>query len=79
MTVTEGGYFINPSTGAFDPEIPAIAADVAQPDAPKTVFGLILAGLRARRAAGLAPFTVLSCDNVPHNGVVREKRRRRPR
>jgi mannitol 2-dehydrogenase len=70
MTVTEGGYFINPSTGAFDPETPAIAADVAQPDAPRTVFGLILAGLRARRAAGLAPFTVLSCDNVPHNGVV---------
>ena len=37
---------------------------------PKTVFGLILAALRARRAAGVAPFTVLSCDNVPHNGVV---------
>ncbi len=70
LTVTEGGYFINPSTGAFDPTIPAIAADVAHPGAPKTVFGLILAGLRARRAAGLQPFTVLSCDNVPHNGVV---------
>ena len=34
------------------------------------MFGLILAGLRARRAAGLEPFTVMSCDNVPHNGVV---------
>ena len=54
MTVTEGGYFINPATGAFDPENPAIAADAANPDAPKTVFGLILAGLRARRAAGVA-------------------------
>ena len=68
MTVTEGGYFVNPSTGEFDPEIPAIVADVANPDAPKTVFGLILAGLHARRAAGLAAFTVMSCDNVPHNG-----------
>jgi mannitol 2-dehydrogenase len=70
LTVTEGGYFIDPATGAFDQGHPAIAADAAQPDAPKTVFGLILAGLRARRAAGVAPFTVLSCDNVPHNGVV---------
>jgi mannitol 2-dehydrogenase len=70
LTVTEGGYFIDPATGAFDPAIPAIAADAANPDSPKTVFGLILAALRARRAAGVAPFTVLSCDNVPHNGVV---------
>lgn len=70
LTVTEGGYFINPATGSFDPENPAIAADAANPDAPRTVFGLILAGLRARRAAGIRPFTVLSCDNVPHNGTV---------
>jgi mannitol 2-dehydrogenase len=70
MTVTEGGYFIDPATGAFDPEAPGMVADAASPDAPATVFGLILAGLRARRAAGHPPFTVLSCDNVPHNGRV---------
>ncbi|MFT3975354.1 MAG: mannitol dehydrogenase family protein [Amaricoccus sp.] len=70
LTVTEGGYFVNPATGGFDPENPAIAADAANPDEPKTVFGLILAGLKARRAAGVPPFTVLSCDNVPHNGRV---------
>ncbi|MBB5223764.1 mannitol 2-dehydrogenase [Amaricoccus macauensis] len=70
LTVTEGGYFVNPATGKFDPENPAIAADAANPDDPKTVFGLILAGLKARRAAGVPPFTVLSCDNVPHNGRV---------
>jgi mannitol 2-dehydrogenase len=70
LTVTEGGYFIDPATGAFDPENAAIRADAAAPEAPATVFGLILAGLRARRAAGVAPFTVLSCDNVPHNGRV---------
>lgn len=70
LTVTEGGYFINPATGRFDPDNPAIQADTANPDDPKTVFGLILAGLRARRDAGTPPFTVLSCDNIPHNGVV---------
>ena len=70
LTVTEGGYFVNPALGKFDPESPAIVADAANPDDPKTVFGLILAGLKARRAAGVAPFTVMSCDNVPHNGRV---------
>jgi mannitol 2-dehydrogenase len=70
LTVTEGGYFVNPALGKFDPANPAIVADAARPDEPKTVFGLILAGLKARRAAGVRPFTVMSCDNVPHNGKV---------
>jgi mannitol 2-dehydrogenase len=70
MTVTEGGYFIDPATQRFDPGHPAVVADAAEPEMPRTVFGLILAALRRRRDAGTAPFTVLSCDNVPHNGVV---------
>ncbi|OLP52558.1 mannitol dehydrogenase [Rhizobium rhizosphaerae] len=72
MTITEGGYFINPATGLFDPAHPAIAADAAAPDDARTVFGLILSGLKARRAAGTAPFTVMSCDNIPGNGHVTE-------
>ena len=70
LTITEGGYFINPASGVFDPTHPAIAADAADPAAPKTVFGLILAGLKARRDKGIAPYTVMSCDNIPHNGKV---------
>jgi mannitol 2-dehydrogenase len=70
LTITEGGYFIDPATGVFDPGNPAIAKDAANPDDPATVFGFIVAGLKARRAAGTRPFTVMSCDNVPHNGVV---------
>jgi Mannitol-1-phosphate/altronate dehydrogenases len=70
LTITEGGYFIDPATGAFDPSHPAIAADAAAPGNPKTVFGLILAGLSARRAAGTPAFTVMSCDNIPGNGEV---------
>ncbi len=70
MTVTEGGYYIDPATQAFNPGHPDIAYDIAHADAPKTVFGLIVAGLKRRRAAGLAPFTVMSCDNIPHNGHV---------
>ncbi|WP_116134128.1 mannitol dehydrogenase family protein [Tropicimonas sp. IMCC34043] len=70
MTVTEGGYFIDPATGVFDPSQAAIRHDIANPDRPKTIFGAIVAGLKARRAAGEVPFTVMSCDNVPHNGRV---------
>lgn len=69
LTVTEGGYFLN-GEGAFDASAEAVRADAAEPDAPGTVFGLILAGLRARRATGSPPFTVMSCDNIPHNGDV---------
>ncbi|WP_017967985.1 mannitol dehydrogenase family protein [Rhizobium leguminosarum] len=69
MTITEGGYFIDAS-GTFNPTHPAIAGDGQNPNAPKTVFGLIVAGLKARRDKGIGPFTVMSCDNIPHNGVV---------
>ncbi|MCW0196530.1 mannitol dehydrogenase family protein [Sphingopyxis sp.] len=70
LTVTEGGYFIDPATGRFDPAAPEIAADGAAPDRPATAFGAIVAALRARRDAGIMPFTVLSCDNLPGNGDV---------
>ncbi len=70
LTVTEGGYFINPATGAFDPTHAEIVADAAKPARPATAFGAIIAALRARRAAGTAPFTVMSCDNLPGNGHV---------
>ncbi|MEX6506886.1 mannitol dehydrogenase family protein [Jiella sp. M17.18] len=69
LTVTEGGYFVD-SDGVFDPSHPAIAADGANPDMPKTVFGLIGAGLKRRGERGVQPFTVMSCDNIPHNGKV---------
>jgi len=70
LTITEGGYFIDAQTGHFDPAHPAIAEDGRNPDAPRTVFGMLVAGLRARRAAGIPPFTVMCCDNIPHNGNV---------
>jgi len=71
LTVTEGGYYIDPATQAFDPGHPDIVADAADRLAsPKTAFGLIAAGLLKRRAAGLPPFTVMSCDNLPGNGHV---------
>ncbi|WBU56820.1 mannitol dehydrogenase family protein [Paracoccus sediminicola] len=70
LTITEGGYFIDAATGHFNPAHPAIVADGQNPASPGTVFGLLVAGLKARRDAGIPPFTVMSCDNIPHNGVI---------
>ncbi len=70
LTVTEGGYFINAATGQFDPTAPEIVTDAANPGAPGTAFGAIVAALKARRVAGVPPFTVMSCDNLPGNGHV---------
>ncbi len=70
LTITEGGYYVDAKTGAFDAAHPEIVADAAPGAVPQTVFGVLLAGLAARRAAGVAPFTVLSCDNLPENGHV---------
>ena len=70
LTVTEGGYYIDPASQRFDVDHPDIVADSANPEAPKTVFGLILLGLQLRRERGVIPFTVMSCDNIPGNGHV---------
>ncbi|MHA6730556.1 mannitol dehydrogenase family protein [Devosia sp. A369] len=72
LTITEGGYYIDPASQKFDPTHTDIAYDAAHADAPRTAFGLILAGLIRRRDAGIQPFTVMSCDNIPGNGHVTE-------
>lgn len=70
LTVTEGGWFVDARSGGFDAAHPDIRHDADHPDAPKTAFGMILAALKHRRDAGEAPFTVMSCDNLPENGHV---------
>ncbi|MFI5778998.1 mannitol dehydrogenase family protein [Nocardia sp. NPDC051570] len=70
LTITEGGYGIDPATGEFDEHSPWIAADLRSNPVPVTVFGLVVEGLARRRARGLAPFTVMSCDNIEGNGEV---------
>jgi mannitol 2-dehydrogenase len=70
LTITEGGYYIDPASQKFDPTHPDIVYDAGHRDAPKTAFGLILAGLERRRQAGVQPCTVMSCDNIPGNGHV---------
>ena len=67
LTVTEKGYCHQPATGRLNRDHPDIAHDLANP-LPKSAPGFLVRALAARRDAGLPPFTVLCCDNLPENG-----------
>ena len=73
MTITEGGYNMEKSTGEFMLDDTAVRHDLQNPQAPQTVFGFIAEGLRRRKAAGGGPVTILSCDNLQHNGNTARK------
>ncbi len=81
LTITEKGYCHDPATGKLNFAHPDIAHDLAKIDAPRSAPGAILAALHARKALAprvsgsqvsanhqAAKLTVLSCDNLPHNG-----------
>jgi fructuronate reductase len=70
LTVTEKGYCHDPATGTLNEAHPDIVHDLGTPNAPRTAPGLVVEALARRRAAGTAPFTVLTCDNLPANGEV---------
>jgi fructuronate reductase/mannitol 2-dehydrogenase len=70
MTITDAGYRVDPGTGIFDEDDDDLRWDLAHVDRPRTVFGFLVEALDRRRRAGIAPFTVVSCDNVHRNGDV---------
>ncbi|UIK08687.1 mannitol dehydrogenase family protein [Neorhizobium galegae] len=70
ITVTEKAYGIDPVSGGLDRTHPSVKADLADPTSPKGVIGYLVEGLSRRHAAGLPPFTVLCCDNLPTNGRI---------
>jgi mannitol 2-dehydrogenase len=68
LTVTEGGYNASAITGEFDESNPDVLGDLRPGAALRTSFGLVVEALARRRDAGVPPFTVVSCDNIPGNG-----------
>lgn len=70
LTITEKGYCHSPSTGELVVDHPFIVSDLQNPTQPKSAPGIIVEALKRRREAGLAPFSVMSCDNMPENGHV---------
>ncbi|NYE96012.1 mannitol 2-dehydrogenase [Psychromicrobium silvestre] len=73
LTVTEGGYNFHHVTGEFNAENPEVQHDLQPGAAPQTSFGLVVEALVRRRERGMAPFTVMSCDNIQGNGDVAKK------
>lgn len=72
LTITEGGYLID-EHGTFNLDDAGVVHDLAHPGAPRGVFGFIVGALQRRREAGVPPFTVMSCDNLRHNGTQARK------
>jgi mannitol-1-phosphate/altronate dehydrogenase len=70
LTITEGGYHVDPESGLFVTDHPDVAHDLSDGGDPRTVFGFVAEALARRRSAGTKPFTVVSCDNLRHNGEV---------
>ncbi|KQV31879.1 D-mannonate oxidoreductase [Rhizobium sp. Root1203] len=70
LTVTEKAYGFDAANGGLDLKHADVAADLANPHAPRGVIGYLVEGLSRRRAKDIAPFTPLSCDNLPSNGAV---------
>lgn len=60
MTITEGGYPVDDTTGEF---VPSKSLSTG-------VFALLALGLDRRRHNGGGPLTVMSCDNIMTNGHV---------
>lgn len=73
LTITEGGYNVDPATGELDFGNPDVRHDLEHPASPKTVFGFLTAALEKRRSQRRPAFTVQSCDNIQHNGDVTRK------
>lgn len=70
LTVTEGGYYIDPVSKAFDADHADMLHDAANPSTPRSAFGAMVAALRLRRDRGVGPFTAQSCDNLQGNGMI---------
>ncbi|EJX03036.1 mannitol 2-dehydrogenase [gut metagenome] len=73
LTITEGGYNIEKATGEFMLDTENIQYDLAHRATPRTAFGYVAEGLRRRMKAGNGPITILSCDNLQHNGRTAQK------
>jgi len=67
-TVTEKGYCLK-ADGTLDLDHPDIVRDLSGAWPPRSVVGWLVAGLKRRRDAGVAPFVPMPCDNLAENGA----------
>lgn len=81
LTITEFGYRVPLTKGDFSLIERCLNCQLRDEDEPlhpesknPTTFGLICAAAAVRFANGTRPFTIMSCDNLPHNGEVCKRR-----
>ena len=67
ITVTEKGYCLA-ADGSLDMSHGDIRRDLRTPHAPTSLIGYLVEALRRRRANGIGPLTIVSCDNLVDNG-----------
>ena len=70
LTVTEKGYCIDPQTHQLDIKNEHVIHDLESEDLPKTVIGLLVQALKQRMLNGQSGLSIMSCDNIPENGVL---------
>ncbi len=70
LTITADGYKLAADGAGLRTDDPELRADLADPRRPTSALGHLVEALDRRRRAGVAPFTVLSCDNLPRNGTL---------
>jgi fructuronate reductase len=67
ISVTEKGYCLG-ADGNLDMAHADIRRDLRSPHSPTSLIGYLVEALRRRRAHGLGPLTIVSCDNMVDNG-----------
>jgi D-arabinitol 4-dehydrogenase len=71
FTVTEAGYFLG-ADGRLDLDAQELRDSLTEARCGKpgaTIYSVLAAILRARRATGAGALTLLCCDNLRHNGA----------
>ncbi|CAI4053731.1 hypothetical protein SUVZ_15G3720 [Saccharomyces uvarum] len=69
LTVTENGYYHNEATHSLMADDAAIVNDLNHPERPNTIYGYLYEALLLRYKESGHPFTIMSCDNMPQNGI----------
>jgi fructuronate reductase len=70
LTVTEKGYLANLSERTLLRAHPDVQNDLDATKDPRSIYGVLIAAFKNRRAQGAVPLTLVSCDNLPSNGKV---------
>lgn len=70
LTITEKGYTLAADGKSLDRNDAIVKSDLKNPAQPRSAIGILALGLRQRVAAGGAPITIMSCDNLSANSRV---------